>query len=524
MTLWLAVCLCALARAQAPAQPATAGRGTLRTYTRLVQVNVVVQDKKGRPVRGLSRGDFTLYDEGEAQQAELLSTGAPSEEKPVSAPGSYSNRREMADGHPTGAIVILLDVLNTPPEILPSARTQLRAFLEKTATGTPVALYALERSPRLLHPLTQDPRKLIPPLERYQAPIYSDLEAAEPKEQNTGLPVDPIENELRRITAPGAMRRRADVTLRSLRTVSLQMGAVLGHKSLIWMAGSFPGWSVVASSFFGLANVSVYPMDVRGMGHTISSEDALPHSWRAAMQGGTQVSASFYTNPTSYSTAMQALAGHTGGRAIFGDNDLARAMTSIFDEERATYVLGFYPTHNDWSSRFRRLKVVVSKPGVRIRHRQGYFAAAEPADDEPTRLARLRLAAESPFQSTAIGLTARMTGVQRAPAGQIRVEVQAEQSEFSLVGESDRREVQVDVLFAQRGADGKLLSFRGESLRMAAGGNSTQLSPGRRFDFRHTLTPVGGAVQVCVVVLDRPSGAMGSIVLPLSPAGSQQPR
>lgn len=44
---------------------ATSVRQTLRVTSRLVQVTVVVQDKEGRPVSGLTKDDFKIFDEGQ---------------------------------------------------------------------------------------------------------------------------------------------------------------------------------------------------------------------------------------------------------------------------------------------------------------------------------------------------------------------------------------------------------------------------------------------------------------------------
>src|SRR6476660_9788529 len=52
-----------------PAQDASSVQppAQLKVATRLVQVNVVVTDKKGEPIRGLTKDDFTLLDSGKPQ-------------------------------------------------------------------------------------------------------------------------------------------------------------------------------------------------------------------------------------------------------------------------------------------------------------------------------------------------------------------------------------------------------------------------------------------------------------------------
>jgi hypothetical protein len=85
----LAICLVCLAAMVSPAtpqaqQPTPAPENnkpaiSLRVTTRLVQVNVVVNDKNGRPILGLDKDSFTLLDDKKAQRIEFLSidTNAP---------------------------------------------------------------------------------------------------------------------------------------------------------------------------------------------------------------------------------------------------------------------------------------------------------------------------------------------------------------------------------------------------------------------------------------------------------------
>ena len=56
----------------------------IRTGTRLVEVEVVVRDKNG-PVTGLTRDDFTLLDQGKAQQIAIFNGGVAGQ--PAVVPG-----------------------------------------------------------------------------------------------------------------------------------------------------------------------------------------------------------------------------------------------------------------------------------------------------------------------------------------------------------------------------------------------------------------------------------------------------
>jgi hypothetical protein len=106
----VATCLVCLAAMASPATP-QAQQSTpapennkpaisLRVTTRLVQVNVVVNDKNGKPILDLDKDSFTLLDDKKAQRIEFLSidTNAPTKQPATPLPpDTYTNR---VDGSP----------------------------------------------------------------------------------------------------------------------------------------------------------------------------------------------------------------------------------------------------------------------------------------------------------------------------------------------------------------------------------------------------------------------------------------
>jgi len=120
---------------------------TLRSSTRLVQLNVVVQNRKGEPVHNLTRDHFTLFDQGVPQKIAVFSvqSAAPGKPTPAGATASniFSNRFDQA-GQPAGSVtVILFDALNTPILDQSRAREQVVKFLRQLQPQDHVALYIL---------------------------------------------------------------------------------------------------------------------------------------------------------------------------------------------------------------------------------------------------------------------------------------------------------------------------------------------------------------------------------------------
>ena len=75
-------CACTGAAAQAPLPGQDRPRAVFRTTTRLVTQTVVVKDKQGRPITGLTAADFVVTEDGQRQDvafAEFQSVGGTAE-------------------------------------------------------------------------------------------------------------------------------------------------------------------------------------------------------------------------------------------------------------------------------------------------------------------------------------------------------------------------------------------------------------------------------------------------------------
>lgn len=71
---------------------------------------------------------------------------------------------------------------------------------------------------------------------------------------------------------------------------------------------------------------------------------------------------------------LRALVAESGGRIvpISGPDKAAEAFSSILEELREQYVLGYYPTVNLGDGRWHRVRVKTTRPGVKVRTRGGY--------------------------------------------------------------------------------------------------------------------------------------------------------
>jgi VWFA-related protein len=66
----------------------------------------------------------------------------------------------------------------------------------------------------------------------------------------------------------------------------------------------------------------------------------------------------------------------TGGRVINVHNEksLEKAFDVISEELRSQYVIGYYPTNEKRDGTFRKIKVDIARPDVKVLARKGYYA------------------------------------------------------------------------------------------------------------------------------------------------------
>src|SRR5262249_22531607 len=146
-----------------------------------------------------------------------------------------------------------------------------------------------------------------------------------------------------------------------------------------------------------------------------------------------------------------------GGRAFVNSNDLSSAIRAAVDDMRVTYTLGFYANQDDWDGKFHDLKVKVDRGGVEVRHRKGYVAFKSAAPSAQDIQNELQLAVNGPFESTAIAINARMDPYDKPKPGSFLCTVQVSASDVGIVRNGDHWTGALDVVYAQRAADGKVL-------------------------------------------------------------------
>ena len=223
-------------------------------------------------------------------------------------------------------------------------------------------------------------------------------------------------------------------TLGALEAIANYVKGMPGRKNLLWLSAAFPvvvgdpqrtaspipgAAPPVTYRAFGPeikrtmaalndANVSVYPIDARGL--SIDSH--------VNINIGT----------------MREIADATGGLAYYNRNDLNRGVRKALDDSREVYVMTYYPKAFTEDGAYHQISVRSTRPGVQLRFRRGYYATAAEVESTTDRLARVLA---SPLDSSEIGIQASVEPA-GDDAGALAVVIHVDPADLSLAHDSDR--------------------------------------------------------------------------------------
>ena len=489
-------------------QPPTAQETApvIRTTTRLVQVSVVVTDKKGLPVTGLKREDFTILDGGQPQKIAAFSSEQPvtALQPPRTLPSNiFTNRHDKLGEPPGSKSIIFLDALNTTPSDQAYAREQALKFLKTIQPQDHFAIYALLDAAQvvILHEFTQDDAELVKAIKEFKVrqPDQNMMPFAAPVDfaglPPAMLPVVPEDaltpqgsrdsTEVREERSADFLRYRSYPLISALIHTASHLANIPGRKNFIWITGGIPlspslhdlpnkvrladmGYRLGEPKYavtqedlfdavvqsFNAANVVMYGVDVHGVQTAVGLGGTTDPSNR---------SASLAASPRSMRGAMgslqaeqgrrdtyRLLADETGGSAFYGNNDIAEAMTKAFDDGRYAYTIGYYPDHSSWDGKFRKLQIKVNDEKVHARYRNGYYATPENEELPEDAEKKMQEMVLSPLDSNALSMMVSGRHVQPSTKRELEFQVGVDVAQLLLEHADGHWKGGIDLMFVQK--------------------------------------------------------------------------
>ena len=535
----------------------------IRTTTRLVEVSVVVQDKNGNPITGLTKEDFKLFDQGKQQSIALFSGSSP---VPASVapraplpPNMFTNRFDQKGEEPGAVTVILFDTLNTSVRDQQYVRKQILRFLQTLKPQDHVALYALTTELLVLHDFTQDDSALVTAVGHYAPKELAAFDASNTPPVNLiSLGADPqwanLQNAVNNANAEIGDQQAMDrvgTTAGAIEAIADHVASIPGHKSLVWVSGGFPiqlGTPSIGGNPSGVndqpiggtdgknqlpradrdsrtfaedvlrvtealnrANLSIYPVDAKGVEISLSPSGGPEQRDRPPERKDT----AGLNMQQDARNSSQLLADRTGGIAFFGSNDVSGIMRRAMDDGRFAYTLGFYPDHGKWDGKFRKIKIEVKDDGARLHYRQGYFAGNDQPDTEDKVKTELQQAAMSPLDATVLGMIVGGKAAEPPAARNLDLRISLDPTQFLLTQSGDRRVGALDLFFLQRDAAGNILIAEKQHLGLNFEEKQYEVLAKAGIILERHLIVQPQAAEIRVVVRDASSDALGSVTVPV---------
>jgi VWFA-related protein len=360
----------------------------------LVRVTVVVRDRSGALVRGLKREDFTISEDGKPQAIESFDfedlptehaeeteqAAAPPLLRKPAPPGALGVPKPTppAAGTDLGGrrlVVLFFDTNGMEPEQLQRGVASAQDYVRQRMTASDaVAVVALGTSLSILQDFSADRRALERALGRLIG-VTDVADTSADSGSDVASDADAFSPDTSELDLFNIDRR-----LRAIEDLSKALAGVVQKKSVIYFSGGISG--VGADNQVELraaidravkANLSVYPVDVRGLEAVVPGGDARQAS--AAGSGaysGAALRQQFDQQIASQDT-LASLASDTGGHAFFDDNDFAGVYERVVQDSSAYYVLGYASSNAAKDGRFRRVTIKVGRPDLRVEHRSGYY-------------------------------------------------------------------------------------------------------------------------------------------------------
>ncbi len=405
--------------------------GTFRVRIRLVTVDVIVTDSRGRPVTDLKQEDFRIFENGKPQEIRHFSVQTFSATAPMPEQASILRPIPAAELSPQASRVFLILMGRGRFQIPFKTVDALIQFVRKNLLPQDrLALFAYNRATDF----TTDHEKVARALEAYRdahesiefrlrnhsaglAAIFGSKEFPKTIQPDIDRIFDSVRGLGSRQVPAGRVTAEGKVLDEWQRTASMLLGASSGISptstletaaASLWLP--FDEFATRArSTMSDMGNIFTcieYLRYVEGEKHLLFfSEQGLTFPFGnteydqgiAAVASDARVAIdTFQTGGLSAAGAvpgygargtaqttgwartfsimsMRNLSELTGGSSSVYQ-DIGDALSRVVESARVEYLLGYYPDNEKWDGGFRGISIKVNRPGTRVLYRHGYYA------------------------------------------------------------------------------------------------------------------------------------------------------
>ncbi len=412
------LCLSALHEQQEkPGQEKPVASGlTEKVEVNLVLLEAIVHDKKGSHIRGLSKEDFQIFEEGKKQkiavfeEIDLVRTDTYEEavEKELSKEKigeEMAGVKKSDDESKKRTFLFLFDVCNDPSALfLSKAKKAVTEFMEdRFKPGDVAAIFEMTPELSMVSAFTSDPQEIIRSLDKIR--FFPGRNVGDEMISQATDMVIPYKDEFaRRVTLAAALRNQISRQERqqyyyNLGSLAYTLSELPGKRMILLFSGGFPmtvpgdindQFGGITPAFRDLISnmakyrVSIYTFDIAEFSKIGDASERIDYRIALDKLGFGEsffedvgIGSSFWTDSAEARRQILAVLGNETGGGFMVNPDYRVGLSNIDDDTNHYYLLGYYPTEKVEKERYRRIKIEVARDDARVISRKGRFARKE---------------------------------------------------------------------------------------------------------------------------------------------------
>jgi VWFA-related protein len=518
------------------------GTFVLRAQRNEVLVDVRAWDKSGKPVTDLKQSDFKVFEDETPQEINAFSLEDVARLATASAengpPPTIDLSKLPAGAEPAKILedhrltVLFFDMTSMPVDDLGRALGAARTFIQKQLTPADlVAIVTYTSDLRVVQDFTNDQDALGKAVNKIRVGESASL-AATGSEDEAGT-TDASGNEVVAQDVSAAFTPdetefnifNTDQKLSAIESLARMLGDIPGRKSVIHFSSGIERTGEEneaqlrsTTDVANRSNVSIYTMDARGLVALPPGGDASTASPAGtAIYTGAAVRSQFSSLHGGRET-LATLAADTGGRTFYDLNDFSPAFQEVQRENSSYYLLGYSPSNTKSDGKFRRIRVEVDRPGVRVQARPGYYAPKDfrqfTREDKEVQLDQA-MSLDTPFVDLPMAIEASYF---READKKYYVVLAAKipGSAISFLNKSKAHQTEFDFAWRATDAAGHTAAALRDTLPVKLSGEDYERVVSGNILYEGGIVLPPGTYKLKVVVRENESGKLGTFEQPLA--------
>jgi VWFA-related protein len=502
---------------------------TEEVEVRVMDIDVVVTGRDGRPVTDLKREDFTIRIDGKPVPVDYF---ARVDEGTIHAPDlATASPDQVLAAYRSGEeayvprhLLMYVDVGHHDPNGRKRGLEALRDLVTRMGPNDRGRVVLFDRRPKELTEWTSSKEALFAALTRVEKAGVGMSRLMTERQTLREIDATPRRSTREFLVRQYAEQERAEIRglLQDLDAEIATLAPLAGKKAFLFVSGGFDFQPGYAMANYALGQASLLSVDVRNVSEELDAisrrANASEVTFYTVDARGLEAEGLSASNDdpllsrpgVSFAARQDSqhglsyLARETGGLALLNSNDLQGGLARVYRDTSVYYSIGVTVSKLP-ATAYEDVRVDVNRPGVTVRARRGYA----PRSDEDRARDRVQATLRTNLSYAGIPATLQTAPPVRAKGGRyslpIAVTFPASALTFSTGG-GDRRAA-ADVYIAAQDDSGRMSEISKDEATFTLPAGRDEATP---LVYNATLTTRKGNHRIVVNVRDRVTGRMGT--------------